>query len=280
MRLTVATWNIHALRGASAERLRRIVAALDAHAPDILVLQEVSSRAQTVDTLRDELATAGYGYFSFSGPRVRRDARDKAYGNVLATRWPIESLAWPAAATWPQLLVAGSIATPQWPVTVVGAHIPNGSGNGWEKVYALESLAEGLAALSGARILAGDFNEPRSFEPALTSFGATDTGHTDGEFTDLFDITHPRARWQSAVDSVLHPDPTRNAWGGRFAALDAGVALEPTHLVRGKQKRWFDHILVAGDGLTVTDAAYDHAVREGAVRLSDHSLVTATVELA
>ena len=48
---------------------------------------------------------------------------------------------------------------------VFSVHMPNGSGNGWAKIDAFEALATALEERpTGARIVAGDFNEPFRFE--------------------------------------------------------------------------------------------------------------------
>lgn len=273
----VATWNLQAIRGAAPQKLAGIVRRLTSQEVDIACLQEVSTSTKTVGALRDELVTAGLTEVHFAG----RDEvplgedREKRYGNIVASRWPLTPVS-VAEARWPQLLAIADVASDQGPVRVMSAHIPNGSGNGWEKVFAFESLLVELTRLPLPVVLAGDFNEPRSFQPAFHSFGAKAwNGRVDGQFTDLFSVTHDRIRWQSAVEGVLSPSPTANAWGGRHIATQIGAEIEPTHIARGTPKQ-FDHIMT-GPGLRGIAVEYDHSVREHKPRLSDHSLVVAAI---
>ena len=276
--LTVATWNVNAIRGAGADRITRVADALARHAPDVVVLQEVATRTQVVEQLRDELLRVGLSHFLFSGSDIPRETKygDKAYGNVLASRWPFEAHPWPVVAEWPQLTVAARMTEQFVGLLIVGTHIPNGTGNGWEKVYAFETLVHGLEAAERPVILAGDFNEPRLFDPTFTSFGATDRGGLRGTFTDLNGVTHDRERWQRAVAAVL--DPARTAWGGRHVTTLASVEFEATHIARGIYGKQFDHILVSDDDFRVERVLYDHSVREGTPRLSDHSMVVVALE--
>ena len=194
----------------------------------------------------------------------------KSYGNVIAGRWPIEPIPWPVQATWPQLTAAATIDLPHGRVVVVSTHIPNRSGNGWEKVYAPEALAAGLNSLELPTVLAVEINEPRSFTPVFASFraearsnpaelalggrvepvtgaaaGAHRSGADEADYRDQFGISHPRQRWQNAVAAVLaqHLDDQPPGWTCRRATAQVGVEEEDTHLVRSGEPRYFDHIL-------------------------------------
>lgn len=195
------------------------------------VLQEVASHGAVALALQRELALIGLDHFWFSGRDEVSGKRygDKPYGNVIASRWPLQPRTWPVESEWPQLIISAEIGQSTG-VRVVGVHIPNGSGNGWEKVFALEALAEGLQQDRLPTVLAGDFNEPKLFHPEFLSFGVDRRGRIVGDFTDLHGVTHPRQRWQAAVEAVL--SPTHNAWGGKHAPTQIGVEFEPTHIHR------------------------------------------------
>jgi endonuclease/exonuclease/phosphatase family metal-dependent hydrolase len=167
-------------------------------------------------------------------------------------------------------------------VTVVGVHIPNGSRNGWEKIYALEAVAAGLASENDMApcILAGDFNEPFAFAPEFLSARAALDGHLEGEFRDLHGVQHLRRRWQDAVEAVLRPRPggEPGAWDGTHTIERVGAAFEPTHITgRDDSERFFDHILTSGYLFSVRTAGYDHSVRVGEKPVSDHSIVFASL---
>ena len=158
--LKIVSWNVQANSRSARGKLAKVAAALGRHAPDVVVLQEVTARGDIADVLRDELKKIDLEHFHFSGDE---NTEKKKYGNVIASRWRLEPHVWSLASTWPQLIASATVAYPPGSVLVVGVHIPNGSNNGWEKVYALEALARGLDRESGKIpcILAGDFNEPR-----------------------------------------------------------------------------------------------------------------------
>jgi endonuclease/exonuclease/phosphatase family metal-dependent hydrolase len=275
--LRVASWNIQAIRGTRPARLHSIVTAVANHRPDVVTLQEVSARPDVPDQLCREFAEIGLAYFVFSGRdhAPTEEPREKRYGNVIASRWPITNVDWPERMRWPQLIAAADVRALSGLVRLVTAHIPNGQANGWDKVFAFEALLVGLQGSRGPTILTGDFNEPRQFTP-FTSFGARRSGTLTGTFTDLFDITDERIRWQRAVEGVLSPNTAATAWGGTHVVTQLGADFEPTHLARGHPKM-FDHILTSPQ-LRATVVTFDHTVRESKPRLSDHSMVIATIE--
>ena len=273
----IGTWNIHGVRGVGAERLEGICETLNRHRLDVVLLQEVSLSLHASGLLARSLHDIGLVAQVYSG---YADAAEKRYGNVIASRSPLTEMSWPVSMRWPQLICAATLNVASRSVTVVNAHIPNGSGNGWEKVYAFEGLLGGLQTLPQPIILGGDFNEPKSTPPRWLSFRADDDGGVDGEFRDLNGVVHARQRWQEAVAGVL--DDTgrirRTAWGGQHVQSNTHRSFEPTHIVRGRFERYFDHILIT-DGLHARDATYHHGVWEWPTPASDHSLVTATVAL-
>lgn len=280
---TVATWNVQAIGGASDVKLGRVAEALATCRPDVVALQEVSSGGKTFEMLAPLLHDVDLRYTHFSGEQASAPAppaRAKRYGNVIASRWPIAPVGWPVATTWPQLIASADVTLPEGRVRVVSVHIPNGSGNGWQKVYALEALREGLLAAADPCIVMGDFNEPRTFTPALLSFRARPNGSVDGDWSDQFGDTHPRARWQRAVVALLGPDEERGSgdWPGQLATRQCATEPEATHLVQAREPRYFDHILTTAP-ITVTGVAYDHSVRLGSDPISDHSMERATLAL-
>lgn len=280
---TVATWNTQSIRGASDAKLERVADAVGRHRLDVLALQEISSRSDTFARLLPLLRAKGLTYATFSGESTGsagESQRHKGYGNVIASRWPLTPVPWPVPTTWPQLIAAGDVRLPGHLLRVVSVHIPNGSGNGWQKVYALEALHQGLLQTPSNCMVMGDFNEPRAFTPVLRSFRADVDGAADGQWTDKFGQRLARRRWQDAVMALFGPesDPGLGRWPGRLATGQVGVDDEATHVLANGSPRYFDHILTTAP-IAVTDLTYDHEVRLGPAPISDHSMVIATVNL-
>jgi len=280
---TVTTWNAQSIRGVGDARVERIADAVGRYRPDVLALQEISSRWDTYARLGPLLRAQGLAYSSFSGgttDSAGKSQRRKDYGNVIASRWPLEPVPWPVPTTWPQLIAAADVRLPGHTVRVVSVHIPNGSGNGWQKVYALEALHQGLLETPSNGMVMGDFNEPRAFTPVLRSFRADADGTAEGEWTDKFGQRHARQRWQDAVVALFGTDSdwATSRWPGQLATRQVGVNDQATHVLANGSRRYFDHILTT-EPIAVTAVTYDHAVRGGPEPISDHSMVITKVTL-
>lgn len=162
MKIRVVSWNIRGNNGIGAARRRRVVEALSGLRADVVLLQEVAWKSDLDRLLRDDLADLGLPGFAYSGIR---GSEDKRYGNVIASRWPVDEQELSTAPPWRQSLLAATVDTPAGRIEAVSVHIPNGSGNGWAKVDTLEALADHLESPSKLpRVVGGDFNEPRSVE--------------------------------------------------------------------------------------------------------------------
>jgi endonuclease/exonuclease/phosphatase family metal-dependent hydrolase len=273
----VVSWNIHAVRGSSDRRLDAVVDRLAKDAPDLVMLQEVSTRFELPERLLERLEAHGYPKVIFSGDM---EAEKKRYGNIIASRYALTRADNRMSVPWPQLVAHGRLAVLDKEVDVVTAHVPNGSGNGWRKAETFEGLADYLRnAPDAPRILAGDFNEPRAIRPngQIVTFGQKVMRNgritTSGKKTDKFGETHPRYRWDHAVRSVLIGPSSH---GLRHAYLSHhGPEYVATHIVRGNT-RFFDHILVSAH-FEVEDAGFWHDCREDGT--SDHSAAWARLSL-
>jgi endonuclease/exonuclease/phosphatase family metal-dependent hydrolase len=252
--MRIVSWNIRGNRGASNERLDRIVAALKTANADIALLQEVF--VDLSERLEARLRSLGFVGFYFSG-----GTSDMRYGNVVAARFALDPMQLPQrSAPWPHLLACARVETPGAATVAFSVHIPNGSKYKWRKIETFEALA---AAIDPAvpTIVGGDFNEPDLVfaDGRIASFLAEEDGTTTGAWAG-----HPRSRWQLAVDSVLGPSSKlRHVWLSRWPG-DAVV----THVVRGVE-RFFDHLLASAH-FDVVDANYEHSWREKGGP-SDHS---------
>ncbi len=199
--MKLVTWNVNSLKA----RLPRVLELLEAHAPDVVLLQETKTEAGAFPGA--ELAAAGYRAAHHSAGRWAGVA-------VLARETPAELRAGlprePAAdeARWLEATVAG--------VRFAAVYVPNGRAVDSEfyvaKLAFLDAAAERIRTLAaeGPLVVAGDFNvcptdldvyDPAAFE------GATH-------------VTEPeRRRFRALVEAGtvdafrhLHPDEPGFTW--------------------------------------------------------------------
>jgi endonuclease/exonuclease/phosphatase family metal-dependent hydrolase len=259
--LKLLSWNIRANCGAHPARVGRIAEAIAGVDADVVMLQEVANDA-VANQLREELRARGLSGWHFSG----RSGGRFRYGNAIASRFDLRPASRPRIAPpWPQLFARVTIDTAVRSIEIANVHMPNGSTYAWKKIEMFEALGSLLARdHKTARIVGGDFNEPRRFTPsgAVESFGADLDGVVRG-----FWKGHPNARWQNAVDNVLGPrSPLLHTWFAR----NPGRA-QTTHLNRGSTSCFFDHVLVSRDHFEVVASGYHHRWRHGTKAMSDHS---------
>lgn len=273
--MRILTFNLRGTTGIGVRRRPKLIDAIASHAPEIIGLQELPWRNDTHLNVIERLADAGWPHAAYSGVP---GSPDKRYGNVVASRWPVETGgAWHPAPPWPQSLLDARVTAPGGNVRIVVAHIPNGAGNGWRKVETLEALAAGLHDHEPT-VVCGDFNEPRAFVgDAVRSFGerrrADGTWTRDGLKRGTCGQRFARRCWSEAVDALLGATAVHGlqpVWR-RLGHADAPV----THRVRGHERR-FDHILVTPD-IEVTASACDETVLDN--RISDHAIVWADVNV-
>jgi exodeoxyribonuclease III len=144
----LVTWNVNSLK----MRLPRVLELLEAHSPDVLLLQETKCAADAFPAL--ELDAAGYRGVHHSAGRwagVAILARDEPAD--VAVGLPGE----PAVdeARWIEATVAG--------IRVASVYVPNGRAPDTptyaDKLRFLEAMAERIRVLSGdPLVVAGDFN--------------------------------------------------------------------------------------------------------------------------
>lgn len=266
---TVMTWNVNFRRASVLEALTDLQSP-----PDIVTLQEVS--VGQVDSFRKGLSEMGLQNVLYSG---RADSTEKRYGNIIASRWPIESVDWgslKALLPWPQLVAHGVILIGGSLVNIVTAHVPNGAGNGWAKIGTFRVLAEIVRGLKGSPcILTGDFNEPQfAFQDdRIVTFGQEQT--SDGTYRCWKEWrfegqSGTGEEWDAAVRWFFE---NHDDHGLRHVFWDASRygSMEPTHVSCGNP-RWFDHIFIS-ESFQVESCEYIHDIRLKG--LSDHSALIA-----
>lgn len=280
--MRILSWNVNFRSEACLEGIHGLEA-------DIVLLQEVKHEA--AGGFLASLARSGCNHSAYSGSP---SDEHKRYGNVIASRWSVSAMArgWAPAMRWPQLALRSVVRTPRGDIEIFNVHIPNGRGNGWDKVYSLEALADALdGADHGARVLGGDFNEPQTILPngqlvtwgqRLDADGSTRLGRRSsggappGWFTDKEGRSHDLQRWDSAVRRIFEG----SAHGLRHVRAIADSdpqGLPVTHIVQGKP-RFFDHLFVSSH-LRADRYEYVDSVREN-LQYSDHSAVYVDVEFA
>jgi endonuclease/exonuclease/phosphatase family metal-dependent hydrolase len=267
--LNILTWNINRR---SAESLAPL-AMLDPK-PGIVTLQEVTV-GQEPAIIR---ALESMGYSAVSSCDAAAD--EKRYGNIVAVLGPEPTVIDPQPnLPWPQLVLHVHAVTSIGTLPVVTVHIPNGSGNGWGKIEALEVLRVLVEGCSGQPlILTGDFNEPRHAwqEERVVTFGHERVGGRweveSGDWTDEAGKTRVWADWDSAVRWFFESDQRSRLHNAYWDAHGEG-SMEESHRCHGAP-RWFDHVFASPD-LAVRSCDFLHTWRNDG--LSDHSPLLATV---
>jgi endonuclease/exonuclease/phosphatase family metal-dependent hydrolase len=267
----IATWNVNFRRASVLEALTTLH-----HVPDILTLQEVT--VEQADAFRERLREMGLLYVLYSGRAARTEKR---YGNLIASRWPVESVdagSLKAAFPWPQLVAYAVIKMAGCPVHVITAHVPNGAGNGWAKIDTFRALAKIVRGAKGSPcILTGDFNEPQFAIEGnrIVTFGQEPTPNGKYRCWNQWSFkgrSGTGEEWDSAVRWFFED---REDHGLRHAFWEAAGpgTMAPSHISRGNP-RWFDHIFISG-GFQVESCDYLHDVRLKG--FSDHSALLAQV---
>ena len=264
--MQVATWNVKFLDAAVLEYLDRIAA------PDIVTLQEVTINRE--DAFRERLTGMGLKEVYYSG---RPDAVRMRYGNIIASRWPLDAieLRYPQKELpRPQALAQVSVTVDGRSIVVITAHIPNYDGYGWEKIDTFHVLNRLVQRAKGRPcIVTGDFNEPQ-FE-MRNGHILTKAQEPDGkggfsfwpDEEDYSGRTRTAREWDAAVRWVFEKSGLRHAYWEAHG--DGTMAV--TH-VSGGRECWIDHMFVS-DEFHVEKCDYLPQLRGRG--LSDHSALCA-----
>ena len=154
----VMTWNIHGAVGRNPRfDLMRVVALIRRWEPDIVALQEVDSRGALAGAVNPfEFLPSAVGLYGIGAKSL--STKDGDYGQVLISRWPIEShevrdISFPERE--PRRAIRATIATPSGPIGIVATHLGLSVGERRGQVRALIDLAQGEGPLA----MVGDFND-------------------------------------------------------------------------------------------------------------------------
>jgi exodeoxyribonuclease-3 len=217
----LVSWNVNSLK----MRLPRVLEFLEAHSPDVVLLQETKSAADAFPAL--ELDAAGYRAVHHSAGRwagvailARDEPADVAVG--LAGEPAVDE------ARWIEATVAG--------VRVASVYVPNGRAPDTptyaDKLRFLEAMADRIGPLSGEPlVVAGDFNVcPADLDVYDPAAFVGSTHVTPPERERFAALLHA-----GTVDAfrALHPDePGFTWWDYRQGHFHRGLGLRiDAHLV-------------------------------------------------
>ncbi len=264
----MVTWNV-------ARRNSRLVeqaAALAEREPDVVALQEVTSR--TLPLWRAALKTIGLPHVRASLDRAdpAREPTDRRRTGVLLSSRTSLADASALPVPWPETAIAARASSEvTGPVELHCVHVPNAA-NGWVKVRTLEAIRDGLAAAApGPRVLCGDLNTPRRELPngEVISFARDSRGRRRPE---------RGSEWDEAELGVV-PGLRELGYADAFRVLHGYAEREPSwtwQRIAGHGGGWrLDHVF-ASEELRPTSATYHHAWRDQG--LSDHSALEVELE--
>ncbi len=263
----VITWNV---RQGGGRRIPQQIAALAERQPDIVALQEVIPR--TAATYAGALHAIGLLHCRVSFEASPGDGLytgRRHYGTLIASRWPLHPLAYPAIAMpWPERLLSVSVNAPVGDVHVHSAYVPVWSNK--EPLAKIETM-EGIFARITARparpqILCADLNSPRrELEDGTLITFAQQLGSNQRYYVaKSFGLGPRRDQAERQLLTGMSPHGIVDV----FRTVHGYTERECSWWHRGLYGYRLDHIL-ASQSLNPVSCSYLHPLREQ--RLSDHS---------
>jgi endonuclease/exonuclease/phosphatase family metal-dependent hydrolase len=154
----IMTWNIHGALGRNPRfDLARVVAFIQAHAPDIVALQEVDSRRPGIGPEPFGFLQSALGHFGIGAKTIV--TKDGDYGQILLSRWPvtraeIHDISHPERE--PRRVIDADVPTAAGPLRVIATHLGL-------SLRERRSQAKRLAGIIGrvdtSTVVLGDFND-------------------------------------------------------------------------------------------------------------------------
>jgi endonuclease/exonuclease/phosphatase family metal-dependent hydrolase len=213
--LRVATWNIAGARREATGQvdLAAVLAGAQALHVDVLAVQEVDrelARSGRIDQPRAIAEALGPDWsWSYAPALVGDDFRPltgpdpggPAYGNLLASRLPLEAVEHlrfpPAGGGEQRTALIGAVGVGSRSLTVAGTHLSNKQGYNVRQLRELERVLEELV---GPRLLLGDLNLTALALLVASRRGWAGVGGG---------ATFPNSRPNRQLDHVRRHDPTR-----------------------------------------------------------------------
>jgi exonuclease III len=250
----ILSWNLNARRGSAAQ-----VDAMQGHAPDLVVLQEVTPYAEP--GLREALAVAGLRCV-LSGSDV--PGRQLGRYVLIASRWPLERCS-QAQVPAREVVICARVVAPARAFDVVGVHVPT-IGRGLPlKLATQEGIAVRLrSAKRRPTIFCGDLNSPKaelSESEVIPFMSKRNPRVFEAEFALVSGLRALGMR--DAFRCINGYEANDLSWWWKNRGSTGGYRLD--HIFSSR------HFEVAG-------CWYDHSVREQG--LSDHSLIVAELNWA
>jgi endonuclease/exonuclease/phosphatase (EEP) superfamily protein YafD len=263
--MRILTWNVNQRqsRDTANELCRLIDEEADA---DLVALQEVGW-GRDEDYERD-LEKRGYQWFY-----SRRRGDEGLYGCAIAVRKSLGRAQFLPRIEMPYPELSCAVAV-DGVGSVASVHIPNGAGNGWNKIKTWEQLIPWLMRRDGPLILAGDFNAP-GIETARETLCYGTMVEWDGEWTDSLaraahELGHERAaelnrrlfsKWTfDGVSDTGERWEKAEAW--IYSQTEEHGLVDAYRTVRGYGKQNDDYSHLAGHK---TPVRYDHVFLRGLV---------------
>ena len=244
------TWNV----ARRVEALAAQAAALAEREPDVIALQEVTSR--TLPLWEAACATIGLPHVACTLPAAdpaRAPAGRRRTGVLLAARAALEPLPGLLPVPWPETSLAARVGG----IEVHTVHVPNAA-NGAIKPETLAAVRAGLGARTGPRVLCGDLNTPRREHPDGTvwSFARDGRGR----------LREERAGSWDAAELGVVPGLRELGFADAFRALHGYAERSPSWTFRrisGHGGGWrLDHVFCSAE-LAPAACAYHHDWRDG-----------------
>src|SRR5919202_6617857 len=265
MAVRVITWNV-------ARRVARLVeqaAALASREPDVVALQEVTSR--TLPLWRAACATIGLEHVRASldsADPAREPAARRRTGVLLAARESLGGRRDLLSVPWPETTLSARVELASAAIEVCCVHVPNAA-NGPVKIHTLDAIRTSLEQVPPApRVLCGDLNTPRRELP-------------DGRVISFARDSAERLRpdrgpaWDAAELSVV-PGLRDLGYRDAFRSLHGYHVDSPSwtwRQIAGHGGGWrIDHLFASAE-LRPIASTYHHAWRDDG--LSDHSALEA-----
>ena len=249
--MKILSWNIKSI--GQRRRLNKIVDGVKQISADIVGLQEVDKHL--LESFVPEFKALGYQLLSY-------EFDEKPYCNLILSRYPASKVSrWKRDCAFPDLLSLARIKIRQREVNFFNCHIPNGSKHGFEKVRTIDALLKKLRRTKGkARIVFGDFNEPRSESGKEIESWAYKTSASPSPTKE------EKCHWKNTVNELFKGEQQhgmKDIHGYKAGAFS---------YIRGRTPCRYDHIF-GSDHFKDSSCEYLHRFREK--KVSDHSpLVT------
>ena len=257
--MRLVTWNV-AGRVTRQPEQAQAVAGIGA---DVVALQEVTAR--TLPLWRAALVDAGFAACEATLDDPPDTDRGRLLGVLVAAREPLERLAAPADAPWPERVLCCRLGE----VEIVNLHSPIAPAPALAKVRTHEAVAAYLATRPpGPRVLCGDLNTPRRELPDgdVLTFAHDSAGRLRAERGE---------RWDRAERALVHALRAEHGWVDAFRALHGYEGRHASWTFAHDRGGWrLDHVLALG--LRPRASEYAHEWRR--TGLSDHSALVVDLE--